>query len=106
MKASNLARVSDVCIRHCSTPLVATGSPNVFTSKLGAPVGVVGVARVGDFTTPHLLPCGNSCCLHSAPIAVGSSSVFVNKLPAAYMGSKIAGCTVVSEGSPTVYVGI
>ncbi len=103
MAVSNLARVSDVCLRHCSTPVVATGSGNVFTSKYGE---AVGVARVGDFTTPHLLPCGNSCCLHSAPIAVGSSSVFVNKLPAAYMGSKIAGCTVVSEGSPTVYVGI
>lgn len=104
MAVANLARVTDACLVHCSQPFIATGSENVFTTKAG--VGVVPVARVGDVTTPHLLPCGKKCCIHSAPIAVGSSSVFVNKRPAAYFGSKIAGCTVVFQGAPTVFVGM
>ena len=47
--------------------------------------------------TPHLLP-GKPCPTHSAPIAIGSKTVFVEKLGAGRKGDAIAGCTFVAEG--------
>ena len=45
------------------------------------------------------------CTDHTPQIAKGSSSVFINGKPAAFVGSSITGCTKVSAGSQTVFIG-
>ena len=75
----------------------AEGSPNVFVN--GIPW-----SRQGDLNTPHLLP-GSPCPTHAAPIAVGSTSVFVNGKGAGRVGDAISGCTSVAAGSPNVFCG-
>ena len=75
----------------------AEGSPNVFVN--GIPW-----SRQGDVNTPHLLPPA-PCPTHAAPIAVGSTSVFVNGKGAGRVGDAISGCTSVAAGSPNVFCG-
>jgi len=75
----------------------AEGSPNVFVN--GIPW-----SRQGDLNTPHLLP-GVPCPSHAAPIAVGSTTVFVNGKGAGRVGDAISGCTSVATGSPNVFCG-
>lgn len=75
----------------------AQGSPNVFVN--GIPW-----SRQGDVNTPHLLPPA-PCPTHAAPIAVGSTSVFVNGKGAGRVGDAISGCTSVAAGSPNVFCG-
>jgi uncharacterized Zn-binding protein involved in type VI secretion len=75
----------------------AEGSPNVFVN--GIPW-----SRQGDVNTPHLLP-GEPCPTHTAPIAVGSTTVFVNGRGAGRVGDAISGCTSVAAGSPDVFCG-
>jgi uncharacterized Zn-binding protein involved in type VI secretion len=75
----------------------AEGSPNVFVN--GIPW-----SRQGDLNTPHLLP-GVPCPTHAAPIAVGSTTVFVNGRGAGRVGDAISGCTSVAAGSPNVFCG-
>jgi uncharacterized Zn-binding protein involved in type VI secretion len=75
----------------------AEGSDNVFVN--GIPW-----SRQGDVNTPHLLP-GEPCPTHSAPIAVGSTTVFVNGRGAGRVGDAISGCTSVAQGSPNVFAG-
>lgn len=75
----------------------AEGSPDVFVN--GIPW-----SRQGDVNTPHLLP-GEPCPTHTAPIAVGSSSVFVNGRGAGRVGDAISACTSVAAGSPDVFCG-
>ena len=82
---------------HCSGMCRAEGSPDVFVN--GIPW-----SRFGDVNTPHLLP-GDPCPIHSAPIAVGSTSVFINGRGAGRIGDAIAGCTAVAEGSSNVFAG-
>jgi uncharacterized Zn-binding protein involved in type VI secretion len=72
------------------------GSPDVFVN--GIPW-----SRQGDINAPHLLPCGPVCCVHVAPIAVGSGTVFVNGKGAGRVGDTISACTEVSVGSPDVF---
>ena len=91
-------RIGDADVTHCSTPFRAEGSPNVNVN--GIPW-----SRQGDHNTVHLLPCGPGCCPHTAPIAVGSSTVFVNGRGAGRIGDGIAGCTSVAQGSPNVNAG-
>jgi uncharacterized Zn-binding protein involved in type VI secretion len=75
----------------------AEGSPNVF-------VNGIRWSRQGDMNTPHLLP-GEPCPTHAAPIAVGSTTVFVNGRGAGRVGDAISGCTSVAAGSPDVFCG-
>ena len=75
----------------------AEGSPNVYVN--GIPW-----SRQGDVNTPHLLPPA-PCPTHTAPIAVGSTTVFVNGKGAGRVGDAISGCTSVAQGSPDVFAG-
>ena len=75
----------------------AQGSPNVYVN--GTPW-----SRQGDNNTTHLLPPA-PCPSHAAPIAVGSTTVFVNGRGAGRVGDAISGCTSVAAGSPNVFAG-
>lgn len=90
-------RVGDADVTHCSGMVRAEGSPNVFVN--GIPW-----SRQGDLNTVHLLP-GNPCPPHAAPIAIGSTTVFINSKGAGRVGDVIAGCTSVAAGSPNVFCG-
>ena len=75
----------------------AEGSPNVY-------VNGIKWSRQGDNNTSHLLP-GDPCPSHAAPIAVGSTTVFVNGKGAGRVGDAISGCTSVAQGSENVFAG-
>ena len=90
-------RIGDVDIIHCSVPARMVGSPNV-------KVNGIPWSRQGDINIPHLLP-GSPCPSHSAPIASGSSTVFVNGRGAGRIGDAITACTSVAQGSPNVSAG-
>jgi len=92
-----ITRVGDNDVSHCSTPQRAVGSDNVF-------VNGIAVSRQGDNNTSHLLP-GVPCPSHSAPIDVGSTTVFINGKGCGRIGDVIAGCTSVAQGSPNVFAG-
>jgi uncharacterized Zn-binding protein involved in type VI secretion len=64
----------------------------------------IGISRQGDVNDVHLLP-GVPCPAHSAPIAVGSGTVFINGKGCGRVGDAIAGCTFVATGSPNVFAG-
>lgn len=91
-------RIGDADIVHCDTPYRAQGSDNVFVN--GIPWSLM-----SHLNTAHLLPCGVGCCIHRAPIAIGSDIVFVNGLGAGRIGDNVAGCTMVAEGSDNVFAG-
>ena len=90
-------RIGDADVAHCSGMVRAQGSGNVFVN--GIPW-----SRQGDVNTVHLLP-GVPCPPHAAPIATGSSTVFVNAKGAGRIGDAISGCTSVAAGSPNVFAG-
>lgn len=90
-------RIGDADVAHCSGMVRAEGSDNVFVN--GIPW-----SRQGDVNTTHLLP-GDPCPSHAAPIAVGSTTVFVNGRGAGRVGDAISGCTSVAQGSPNVFAG-
>lgn len=92
-----VTRIGDIDITHCSVPVRAEGSPNVFVNGIAC-------SRVGDNNVVHLLP-GSPCPAHAAPISVGSSTVFVNGKPLGRIGDPIGGCTAVAQGSPNVFAG-
>lgn len=117
-KALAACRVMDLDLVHCSIPIRARGSPNVFlgtgtSAGFGNIVGPTGPvipgyspwSRMGDVNHPHLLPCGVGCCVHLAPIAKGSSKVFVNGRGAGRVTDYVLACTAVATGTPTVFVG-
>ena len=91
-------RIGDADVVHCSGPSRMVGSPDVFVNSIPW-------SRQGDINTPHLLPCPPGCCVHVAPIATGSSTVFVNGRGSGRIGDGISGCTSVAAGSPNVYAG-
>ena len=91
-------RIGDADIPHCSGMVRAEGSPDVFVN--GIPWSLM-----THVNTPHLKPCGDECCIHSAPIARGSWLVFVNGLGSGRISDSIMGCTNVAEGSPNVSAG-
>jgi len=93
----SVTRVGDLDVVHCSVPARARGSGNVFVN--GRPV-----SRQGDVNTVHLLP-GAPCPAHAAPIAVGSTTVFVNSKGAGRVGDAVSGCTSVAQGSSNVFAG-
>ena len=90
-------RIGDADVAHCSGMVRAAGSPNVLVN--GIPW-----SRQGDVNTTHLLP-GTPCPSHAAPIAIGSTTVFINNKGAGRVGDAIAGCTSVAAGSPNVFCG-
>lgn len=90
-------RIGDADIVHCSVPNRAEGSLNVFVNNIPW-------SRQGDNNTVHLLP-GAPCPAHAAPIALGSTTVFVNTRGAGRIGDAISGCTSVAEGSSNVFAG-
>lgn len=90
-------RIGDADVAHCSGMTRAQGSPNVFVNGLPW-------SRQGDLNTVHLLP-GNPCPTHAAPIAIGSTTVFVNGRGAGRIGDALSSCTFVAAGSPNVFVG-
>lgn len=90
-------RIGDADVDHCSGMTRAEGSPNVY-------VNGISWSRQGDNNTPHLKP-GDPCPSHVAPIAVGSTTVFVNGMGAGRIGDAISGCTSVAAGSSNVFAG-
>jgi uncharacterized Zn-binding protein involved in type VI secretion len=67
-------------------------------------VNGTGISRQGDVNTPHLLP-PPPCPTHAAPIATGSTTVFVNTKGCGRIGDGISGCTSVATGSSNVFAG-
>ena len=92
-----VTRIGDADVTHCSGMTRAQGSPNVNAN--GIPV-----SRQGDNNTTHLLP-GLPSPANSAPIAVGSTTVFINGKGCGRVGDGITGCTSVAAGSPNVFAG-
>ena len=92
-----VTRIGDADVPHCSGMTRAQGSPNVRVNSIP-------VSRQGDNNTGHLLPPA-PCPGHSAPIAVGSTTVFINGKGCGRVGDAISGCTSVAEGSPNVFAG-
>jgi len=87
----------DCDVVHCSKPQRAQRSDNV-------KVNGIGISRQGDNNTPHLLP-PPPCPAHAAPIATGSTTVFINGQGCGRVGDAISGCTSVASGSENVFAG-
>lgn len=92
-----VTRIGDADSAHCSGMVRAVGSGNVFANSIP-------VSRQGDVNTGHLLP-GAPCPGHSAAIAAGSGTVFVNGKGCGRVGDGISGCTAVAAGSGNVFAG-
>jgi len=92
-----VTRKGDADVAHCSGMVRSAHSPNVYAN--GIPI-----SRQGDVNTSHLLP-GDPCPSHAAPIAVGSTTVFINGKGCGRIGDSISGCTSVAAGSPNVFAG-
>lgn len=75
----------------------AEGSPDVRINSIPW-------SRQGDVNTPHLVP-PDPCPTHAMPIAVGSTTVFVNSRGGGRIGDYITACTAVAEGSPDTFAG-
>jgi len=92
-----VTRIGDADVAHCSGMTRAVGSPDVFCNSIA-------ISRQSDVNTTHLLP-GSPCPPHAAPIAVGSTTVFINGLGCGRVGDAISGCTSVAQGSSNVFAG-
>lgn len=93
-----VTRFGDADVAHCSGMTRLGHSSDVF-------INGIGVSRQDDNNTSHLLPGGDDCPSHSAPITTGSTTVFVNGKGIGRVGDAITGCTSVSAGSPDVFAG-
>ena len=92
-----VTRIGDADVPHCSGMTRAEGSPNVRVNSIP-------VSRQGDNNTSHLIP-ALVCPPHTAPIAVGSTTVFINGKGCGRIGDAISSCTSVAAGSPNVFAG-
>lgn len=92
-----ITRIGDADAAHCSGMVRAQGSGDVFVNNIP-------ISRQGDVNTVHLLP-GSPCPAHAAPIAVGSTTVFINNKGCGRVGDAISGCTAVAAGSSNVFAG-
>ena len=92
-----ITRKGDADVPHCSGMVRDAHSPDVFAN--GIPI-----SRQSDVNTSHLLP-GAPCPSHAAPIAVGSTTVFINGLGCGRIGDAVTGCTSVAEGSENCFAG-
>jgi len=90
-------RIGDADVSHCSGMTRAEGSPNVY-------VNTIKWSRQGDNNTTHLVPPA-VCPSHARPIAVGSTTVFVNGKGCGRIGDAISSCTSVATGSSNVFAG-
>jgi uncharacterized Zn-binding protein involved in type VI secretion len=97
MSSKAVTRKGDRDVTHCSTPVREQHSPNVYVNNIA-------VSRQGDNNNVHLLP-GLPCPSHAAPIATGSTTVFVNNKGCGRIGDSISACTSVAEGSDNVFAG-
>jgi len=88
----------DADVTHCSTPLRSALSPDVI-------VNGTGISRQGDNNTPHLIPTAVPCPTHAAPIATGSTTVFINGKGCGRIGDAISACTSVATGSANTFAG-
>ena len=94
-----VTRFGDADVTHCSGMTRSDKSDDVFANNIG-------VSRQGDNNTGHLLPPDvPPCDSHAAPIAVGSTTVFVNTKGCGRIGDGITGCTSVAAGSSDVFAG-
>lgn len=93
-----VTRKNDADVTHCSGMTRLGHSPNVFVNDIE-------LSRQGDLNTTHLVPTAAPCPSHAQPIAVGSTTVFVNGQGAGRIGDAITGCTSVAEGSINVFAG-
>ena len=87
----------DKDVVHCSQPSRNQRSDNVL-------INGTGISRQGDHNAAHLKP-GSPCPGHAAPIATGSSTVFINGKGCGRVGDSITGCTSVATGSSDVFAG-
>jgi uncharacterized Zn-binding protein involved in type VI secretion len=92
-----ITRKGDADVPHCSGMVRNAHSPDVYAN--GIPI-----SRQSDVNTSHLLP-GAPCPSHAAPIAVGSTTVFINGLGCGRIGDAISGCTSVAAGSADCFAG-
>lgn len=92
-----ITRIGDADVTHCSGMVRAQGSDNVFCNGIG-------ISRQGDINTVHLKP-PKPCSPHTAPIAVGSTTVFVNSKGCGRVGDGLSGCTAVAAGSSNCFAG-
>ena len=92
-----ITRKGDADVPHCSGMVRDAHSPDVYAN--GIPI-----SRQGDVNTGHLLPPA-PCPSHAAPIAVGSTTVFINGKGCGRIGDAISGCTSVAEGSGDCFAG-
>lgn len=92
-----VTRKGDADVAHCSGMVRDKHSPDVYAN------GIL-VSRQGDDNTSHLKT-GDPCRPHTAPIAVGSTTVFCNGVGIGRIGDSISGCTSVAEGSSDVFAG-
>ena len=67
-------------------------------------VNGTGISRQGDNNTSHKKPPA-PCPSHAAPIATGSSTVFINGKGCGRIGDAITGCTSGATGSSNVFAG-
>jgi len=94
-----VTRAGDADVTHSTGMVRLDKSSDVFANHIG-------VSRQGDNNTAHLLPPNIPPCPgHSAPIASGSSTVFVNNKGCGRVGDGISGCTSVAAGSSNVFAG-
>lgn len=94
-----VARLFDLCTRfighHCFPPRPnSQGSPNVFVNSRNH-------HRLGDAWMVHC--CLSSC--HSSVTCTGSSTVFVNSIPAARVGDMVCCTSAIMTGSFNVFEG-
>ena len=89
-----VARLGDREANHCSPPKRAGHFRTVFAN--GIPM-----SGVGHKNTPHKLPCGPICCVHTAPLRGGSRTVFAEGIRIGRVGDPT--CTKVIQGSPNVF---
>ena len=96
MATQPITRRGDREAVHCSTPYRAQHFRTVFAN--GIPV-----SGHGHLNTPHKLPCGDKCCVHTAPLSATQFTVFAEGRWVGRVGDPT--CTVVIQGSPNVFVG-
>lgn len=92
-----VTRKGDADVPHCSPMVRDEHSPDVFCEGIQ-------ISRQGDNNVPHLVPAA-VCPIHAKPIAVGSTTVFVNGRGCGRIGDGISDCTSVAEGAETVFAG-
>ena len=97
MSSKAVTRKGDADVIHCSVPHRLQHSPDVFVNNIA-------VSRQGDLNTVHVLP-GLPCPAHQAPIATGSTTVFINGKGCGRIGDSISACTSVAQGSDNVFAG-